>query len=106
MSSPVNTGNSELLLFIIDMLNGLDTYGMQECEDIICFLKACSKCQDSFGHTTREALNRLLTETDISCPIALSKRSVEQININCDNYEDEPQQFHELVWLLQILLEP
>ena len=74
-----------------------------ECNDIQEYLKACVTGLNDFGDVTRTIFVDILLDSGLTCPIAVAKQYVEHINVS--NYSaNEPDCFHSLVWLLQILL--
>ena len=88
---------------VVELLNGLETLELTECDDIIMDIKTCAACDNDFGIITRTILMDLLMCSNITCPIAIGKMYVQKIN-ETEYVSDEPEAFHSLVWMLQILI--
>ena len=58
---------------VVELLNGLETLELTECDDIIMDLKTCAACDNEFGIITRTILMDLLMCSNITCPIAIGK---------------------------------
>jgi len=88
---------------IVDLLSQIDTYDLEEGEEIIEWIKQFCRIDNDFGEISRTIILTLLTEHVNMCPIGLARHYLLEM-AEAKYVSEEPNEYNDMHLLLQAII--